>query len=393
MGRRDWRCRRSAPRARRSISRGGWATVGAGASGRGARRWLTCRGSGDRGLVRFREGCRSRSSHWSCRPLDRCHCVLTLSPSGCRQVSGKLRHGSRDRFTLSRPDRRLGGSCDSAGGASRAEIARVAGSAIRGHLPFLVSMVGNDRWTIQSDAGGFCQGASACPETFRFRGLRKPEHSGIRVPHSMTLKELRLVEPLVRALADRGGVVPAPIRTQGRPAASFLPIVNRLAGRAAGVKGRSPRSLILRPMRELMAQIPERARPDGDRLPCRHAAVVGVEGQARRVRALRAAVDVPVAAPGRLPDLMNRDIGGLRAIEPLLQGTLAVGCVDGSDPGGGLRCDESAAAGRRWSRGGGPSRGRTTRRARRATPRRGHGRLTPSDLHAQGANRRRRESQ
>ena len=150
----------------------------------------------------------------------------------------------------------------------------------------------------------------------------------------MTFNELRLAEPLVRAVTDHGYVVPTPIQTQaipaalagrdvlgcaqtgtGKTAAFCLPILHRLAGHA---QGRSPRALILCPTRELAAQIHESIRSYGVHAPLRCAVVVGGVSQSRQTRALRGGVDVLIATPGRLLDLMNQGFVDLRAIEVLV---------------------------------------------------------------------------
>ena len=178
----------------------------------------------------------------------------------------------------------------------------------------------------------------------------------------MSFHELRLAEPIVRAVAAEGYTNPTPIQTKaipealagrdvlgcaqtgtGKTGAFALPILHRLAASASngkltrnGKQGRTPkharhgrqtrpatsggrpRALVLCPTRELATQIFESFCTYGHNLPLRHAVVFGGVSQARQVRALRAGVDVLVATPGRLLDLMGQGLVDLRAIEVLV---------------------------------------------------------------------------
>jgi ATP-dependent RNA helicase RhlE len=144
------------------------------------------------------------------------------------------------------------------------------------------------------------------------------------VTHS-TFVALGLAEPLLRALAAEGYTRPTPIQSQavplalagrdvlgiaqtgtGKTAAFGLPILQHLAENRAGVAPHSCRALILAPTRELAIQIDESLRAYGRHLKLRHAVVVGGVNQSRQVQALRGGVDVLVATPGRLLDLMQQ---------------------------------------------------------------------------------------
>jgi len=168
----------------------------------------------------------------------------------------------------------------------------------------------------------------------------------------MSFNELRLAEPIVRAVAEEGYTNPTPIQTKAIPAilagndvlgcaqtgtgktgAFAMPILQRLAesspdhgvrsskgpgGKHSGCKnsgGGRPRALVLCPTRELATQIFESFRAYGRHLPLRHAVVFGGVNQAGQVRALRSAVDVLVATPGRLLDLIGQGLIDLRGIE------------------------------------------------------------------------------
>lgn len=146
--------------------------------------------------------------------------------------------------------------------------------------------------------------------------------------------ELGLAETLQRALAERKHTTPTPIQAQaipevlagrdvlaiaqtgtGKTAAFALPILHRLAGEKGGVRARAPRALVLAPTRELAIQIADEFRAYGARLPLRLAAVFGGVGQKPQVDALARGVDILVATPGRLLDLMGQRRVNLGRVE------------------------------------------------------------------------------
>ena len=99
----------------------------------------------------------------------------------------------------------------------------------------------------------------------------------------------------------------------GKTAAFCLPILQRLA---AGVRvGSVPRALVLTPTRELAAQIDESIATYRGNLALRHAVIFGGVSEAAQIRALRRGVDIVVATPGRLLDLMGQGEVRLDAIE------------------------------------------------------------------------------
>jgi ATP-dependent RNA helicase RhlE len=135
---------------------------------------------------------------------------------------------------------------------------------------------------------------------------------------------LGLAEPIARALADEQYVAPTPIQTQtipqvlaardvvgiaqtgtGKTAAFALPILNHLAASRRRPQGRSCRVLVLSPTRELSAQIVESFRTYGRYLRPHLALAIGGVPINRQIRALTAGVDVLVATPGRLLDLIR----------------------------------------------------------------------------------------
>lgn len=93
----------------------------------------------------------------------------------------------------------------------------------------------------------------------------------------------------------------------GKTLAFGLAVLARLAGAPGGVKGRRhPSALILVPTRELAKQIEETLAPLAAAVGSRVLSVYGGVGYDPQVRALRAGVDVLVACPGRLVDLLER---------------------------------------------------------------------------------------
>ncbi len=152
--------------------------------------------------------------------------------------------------------------------------------------------------------------------------------------------ELGLAEPIQRALNARNHVVPTPIQARaipellagkdvlgiaqtgtGKTAAFALPILHQLSQKPRNkVNGRtrSPRALILAPTRELAIQIGEEFRAYGKHLHLRHTVIFGGVGQKPQVDALTRGVDIVVATPGRLLDLMGQRRLGLEAVEFLV---------------------------------------------------------------------------
>jgi ATP-dependent RNA helicase RhlE len=141
---------------------------------------------------------------------------------------------------------------------------------------------------------------------------------------------LGLSPALVRAVTQEGYVTPTPIQTQavpevlgghdllataqtgtGKTAAFLLPILQRLSGK----KSTAIRALILSPTRELAAQIAERADAYGRHLGLRNAVIYGGVGQGAQEQALKRGIDVLVATPGRLLDLMNQGLVRLGNVE------------------------------------------------------------------------------
>jgi ATP-dependent RNA helicase RhlE len=151
----------------------------------------------------------------------------------------------------------------------------------------------------------------------------------------MQFADLRLAEPILRAVLSEGYTVATPIQAQaiphilkgkdvlgsaqtgtGKTAAFALPILHRFSEhpRAAGAPHK-PRCLILCPTRELAAQIGESFRAYGKNLRVRYSVIFGGVSQGPQVDSLRSGIDVIIATPGRLLDLMNQGFVHLQNIE------------------------------------------------------------------------------
>jgi ATP-dependent RNA helicase RhlE len=145
---------------------------------------------------------------------------------------------------------------------------------------------------------------------------------------------LGLAEPIARALVDEQYAIPTPIQAQtipqvlaardvvgiaqtgtGKTAAFALPILDRLAGTPKRPEARSCRVLVLSPTRELSAQIVDSFKTYGRYLRPQVALAIGGVPINRQVRTLAGGVDVLVATPGRLLDLIQHRAIHLDRIE------------------------------------------------------------------------------
>ena len=140
----------------------------------------------------------------------------------------------------------------------------------------------------------------------------------------VTFASLGLAEPLMQALAASGYTTPTPIQAQaippllagkdllglaetgsGKTAAFALPILQALSQIAEPVAPRCCRALILAPTRELAIQIGESVETYGKQFKLRHTVVFGGVGSRPQIRAMDRGVDILIATPGRLLDLMG----------------------------------------------------------------------------------------
>lgn len=148
----------------------------------------------------------------------------------------------------------------------------------------------------------------------------------------MTFQELELIEPLMRAVAEKGYTMPTPIQEQaippalegrdllgcaqtgtGKTAAFTLPIIQLLAAEPRRSK-RPIRGLVLTPTRELAIQIDECCRDYARYTDLRHAVIYGGVSQHPQTEALRRGVDLLIATPGRLLDLIGQKLISLADI-------------------------------------------------------------------------------
>lgn len=146
--------------------------------------------------------------------------------------------------------------------------------------------------------------------------------------------DLNLAEPILKAIEETGYTTPTPIQAQaipsllegkdllgcaqtgtGKTAAFALPILHRLATNPKRLEPKFPRALILTPTRELAIQIYDSFQVYGKNLKLRHTVIFGGVGQGPQVKALRNGVDVLVATPGRLLDLIEQKCLKLDKVE------------------------------------------------------------------------------
>ncbi len=149
-----------------------------------------------------------------------------------------------------------------------------------------------------------------------------------------TFAELGVPAPVVDALAARGVTSPFPIQCatvpdslagrdvlgrgrtgSGKTLAFSLPTVVRLAQSGRRRESKRPRALVLVPTRELANQVADTITPLAQALGLRTTTIFGGVGQQPQVLALRAGVDIVVACPGRLEDLVRQRHCSLDAVE------------------------------------------------------------------------------
>jgi len=142
----------------------------------------------------------------------------------------------------------------------------------------------------------------------------------------MSFENLNLIEPILKALKTEGYTTPTPIQEQsipiilerkdllgcaqtgtGKTAAFAIPILQILEGGKIYDKGpRAIKCLILTPTRELAIQIGESFSAYGRHTGMKHAVIFGGVSQGSQVSALKSGVDILIATPGRLLDLINQ---------------------------------------------------------------------------------------
>ncbi|MDP2218488.1 MAG: DEAD/DEAH box helicase [Methanolobus sp.] len=150
----------------------------------------------------------------------------------------------------------------------------------------------------------------------------------------MLFKDLNLIDPLQRALTKEGYIAPTPIQVQaipqllkgkdligiaqtgtGKTAAFVLPILQKMHEKHKHTTPGFPRVLVLAPTRELAAQIGDSFAAYGHFLHFKHTVVFGGVSQVPQFKSITKGVDILVATPGRLLDLMDQGIVKLSGVE------------------------------------------------------------------------------
>ncbi|MDX2557764.1 DEAD/DEAH box helicase [Streptomyces stelliscabiei] len=158
------------------------------------------------------------------------------------------------------------------------------------------------------------------------------ENASVEAAPEVTFATLGLPEGVVRKLAQNGVTTPFPIQAATIPDAlagkdilgrgrtgsgktlSFgLPLLAQLSG--AHTEKKKPRGIILTPTRELAMQVADALQPYGDVLGLKMKVVCGGTSMGNQIYALERGVDVLVATPGRLRDLINRGACSLENVQ------------------------------------------------------------------------------
>jgi ATP-dependent RNA helicase RhlE len=154
----------------------------------------------------------------------------------------------------------------------------------------------------------------------------------------ISFEDLALVEPIRRALKEEGYTDPTPIQAQaipqllegkdllgiaqtgtGKTAAFALPILQRLAAeKPTTIRRKTARVLVLTPTRELALQIGDSFRAYGRYLGMRATVIFGGVGQHPQVATMARGVDILVATPGRLLDLIGQGHVQLDGVETVV---------------------------------------------------------------------------
>jgi ATP-dependent RNA helicase RhlE len=153
----------------------------------------------------------------------------------------------------------------------------------------------------------------------------------------MSFRALNLSPQILQAVDDAGYTEPTPIQVAaippilaghdligiaqtgtGKTAAFVLPILTMLAASMQNGQRRGTRVLVVAPTRELVVQIEENVRAYAKHLPLRMATVFGGVSERPQLEALRSGVDLVVATPGRMIDLMGQRAGNFSGIQFLV---------------------------------------------------------------------------
>ncbi|GAA0496961.1 DEAD/DEAH box helicase [Streptomyces sp. NPDC046215] len=162
--------------------------------------------------------------------------------------------------------------------------------------------------------------------------VETPEAPAAPAEPTVTFGDLGLDDAIVRKLAQNGVTTPFPIQAATIPDAlagkdilgrgrtgsgktlSFgLPLLSTLAG--GHTEKKRPRGLILTPTRELAMQVADALQPYGDVLGLKMKVVCGGTSMGNQIYALERGVDILVATPGRLRDILNRGAATLDKVQ------------------------------------------------------------------------------
>src|ERR1041385_6214262 len=162
-------------------------------------------------------------------------------------------------------------------------------------MPFRTFNLGNNILKAVQEAGSI----EPTPIQSSAIPLILAEHDLIGIAQTGTGKTAAFVLPILAKLASANGHVSSPVRPGSGPDSPPFPL-------RCGGAPRHIRALIVVPTRELVVQIEGNIRAYGRHLPLRAATVYGGVSERPQIEALRSGVELVVATPGRLLDLMNR---------------------------------------------------------------------------------------
>ena len=150
----------------------------------------------------------------------------------------------------------------------------------------------------------------------------------------MSFTNLGLSKPLLKAIKDQGYTIPTPIQKQaipliltkqdilagaqtgtGKTAGFTLPLLELLSQKKVQVKKLQIRALILTPTRELASQVEQSIKTYGKYLPLKSTVIFGGVGINPQKALIKKGIDILVATPGRLLDLISQDSLDLSAVE------------------------------------------------------------------------------
>src|SRR5436190_23214385 len=182
----------------------------------------------------------------------------------------------------------------------------------------LVSIISSDPFCFPSNVAGTRRSGGRVGARWHLTG----DSCGL-----MPFRALNLSPQIMQAVRDAGYTEPTPIQVAaiplisaghdiigiaqtgtGKTAAFVLPILMKLAASKPKGQWRAPRALVVAPTRELVVQIEENVRAYAKHVPLRMATVFGGVSERPQIEALRSGVDLVVATPGRLIDLMDQRV-------------------------------------------------------------------------------------